>query len=246
MSNTEWDTMKNTIINTEELMEQHLSGYETLLDIVPKEYLLIYLDTNGITVGSQYQSDIRTYHVPGTYCTGRLWNGKWVDVCDDYGRPKYCKDTGEKLQKRIPQYFFMVRDDKMPYTQRVVAETLKNLLLYYSSSELLSSFINDIDMRKLYLQKRTDKEGFQEPYYGEVSWAEYKKYECFKDLCIVKEDYAVRDKKGNIKYNKKGEISVHMYITYNKDTGICCNNIKFYVSLEKLAKYVLDNTTKMV
>lgn len=246
MANAEWDAIKDTVINTEELMEQHLSGYETLLDMVPKEYLLSYLDMNGVTVGTQYQNDIRSYHVPGTYCTGRLWNDKWIDDCDEYGRPKYDKYTGEKLQKRIPQYFFMVRDDKMPFTQREVANTLKNLLLYYSNSELLSSFINDTDMHKLYLQKRTGREDFKDPYYGEVSWTEYKKYECFKDLCLVKEDFAVRDKKGNIKYNKKGEITVHRYITYNADTNICCNNIKFYVSLEKLAKYVLDNTNKMV
>lgn len=204
-----WESVKNKFIDTKEMLERHLVGYNTIKRLFTDEQILKYARIN-LTVYSQYHSTcLSTYVGDNDYKLG-VSKTEMVEECDSYGRPI------PNRYYTVYYYHAYVRADRISNYVSEVGENCQNIFSWLSSGKV-RELINDIDFSLLYLAYNKDS-----LLYGKIDRDTFKeKYEEFDSLLFHNDDST-----GNY------------FALSEKDTNRLCSKKDYYIDLERLAKYI--------
>ena len=209
LTRTEWEKDKSEFIETPQMLERHLVGYDTIKRLFTDEQILKYARIN-LTVYSQYHNTcLATYVGDNDYKLG-VSKTEMVEECDNYGRPI------PNRYYTVYYYHAYVRADRISNYVSEVGENCQNIFNWLSSGKV-RELINDIDFSLLYLAYNKDS-----LLYGKIDRNIFKeKYEEFDSLLFHTDD------------------STGNYFAFSeKDTNRLCNRKDYFVDLERLAKYI--------
>ena len=208
LTRTEWEKDKNEFIETPQMLERHLVGYDIIKRLFTDEQILKYTRLN-LTVYSQYHSTCLAQWVGDKDyklgCSGHVW----VKDYDEYGREL-------ETEHQIPRWHAYVRADRISNYVSEVGENCQNIFRWLSNGKV-RELINDIDFSLLYLAYNTNS-----LLYGKIDIKTFKdKYEEFDSLLFHNDDST-----GNY------------FSLSEKGTNRLCNNKEYFVDLERLVKYI--------
>mgnify|MGYP003520119999 FL=1 len=207
LTRADWEQIKDRHIETEDMLPQHLVGYNILRRLFTDKQMLQY--TSNMTVYSQYHSTcLATYVGDKDYKLG-VSKSEVVNDYDDFGRPipdKYIT---------VHKYHAYVRADRISNYISEVGDNFKGIALSLTNNSKLREFINQVDTSGLYL---SDYNGSL--LYGRI------------DINVFNKHFQQYDK---LLFHD-GDNTFNYFSTYEKSTKRMCNRKEYYVNLMKLTK----------
>lgn len=207
LTRADWEQIKDRYIETEDMLPQHLVGYNILRRLYTDKQMLQY--ASNMTVYSQYHSTcLATYVGDKDYKLG-VSKSEVINDYDDFGRPipdKYIT---------VLKYHAYVRADRISNYISEVGDNFKGIALSLTNNSKLREFINQVDTSGLYL---SDYNGSL--LYGRI------------DINVFNKHFQQYDK---LLFHD-GDNTFNYFSTYEKSTKRMCNRKEYYVNLMKLTK----------